>query len=145
MRIRIRFITLMQIRIRILFDADADPASDPTFLPNADPDSDPSFRIRRIRIRNTDIEHTLLSGGEVRGHNRDVQEAAGGDGWPEGPDQVPGGEEHRVHSEEPGSGGRAGQPQQETAAGLVVILWNFTVVFKEQSQIINCFFGVSFF
>ncbi len=66
----------------------------------------------------------LLSGSEVRGDNRDVQEAAGGDGGPEGPDQVPGGEEHRVHSEEPGSGGRTGQPQQETAAGLPLLLWN---------------------
>jgi hypothetical protein len=54
MRILIRHITHMLIRIRILFDADANPDSDPTFLPDADPDSDPSFRIR-IRIRNTDI------------------------------------------------------------------------------------------
>jgi hypothetical protein len=96
MRIRIRILlfSLMRIRIHVLASRCGSRLPKPILKP------------------------PVLSGGKVRGHNRDVQEAAGGDGGPEGPDQVPGGEEHRVHPEEPGSGGRAGQPQQETAAGL---------------------------
>ena len=62
-------------------------------------------------------QHICLSGGQVWGNNWDLQEAAGGDGRPEGPDQVSGGEEQRVHPEDSGPRGRAGQPQQEEASG----------------------------
>jgi hypothetical protein len=44
MRIRIQLVTLMRIRIQILFSANPDAVPDPNFHPDADPDPDPSFK-----------------------------------------------------------------------------------------------------
>jgi hypothetical protein len=66
MRIRIRLITLMQIRILTCIEADANMEyffvaadADPTFHPDADPDPGPCFQTKAQILVNSN--HWLLS------------------------------------------------------------------------------------